>query len=312
MEFKHLPVMLKECLEGLNIKSNGVYIDGTLGGAGHSSEILKKLTSGKLIAIDKDEEAINVSRERLKKISDNFVIVHDDFKNIPTILDSLNIDFVDGVLLDLGVSSYQLDNYERGFSYIGDGKLDMRMDKNQSFSAYDVVNSYPYEKLSKIIFEYGDENFSRKIARNIILSRENNPIKTTQELVKIIEDSYPSKIKNKGGAVSKKTFQAIRIEVNKELVGLKDALQNIIGRLKKGGRLCVITFHSLEDRIVKTLFKDMSTDCICPPEIPICMCHHKAEIKQINRKVITASDNEIAQNKRSHSAKLRIIEKLWL
>ncbi len=310
MEFKHLPVMLNECLEGLHIKPNGIYVDGTLGGAGHSSEILKRIPKGKLIAIDKDEDAIKVSKERLLKISNNFVVVHNDFKNMPEILDDLNIDKVDGILLDLGVSSYQLDNYERGFSYIGDGKLDMRMDKTQKLSAYEVVNNYSEEDLAKIIYEYGDERFSRKIAKSIVIARSAKPIETTQELVQIIEKCYPSKIKNKGGAVSKKTFQAIRIEVNGELNKLKEALENMIRRLNTNGRICVITFHSLEDKIVKTVFKEMSTNCICPPEVPICVCHHKAEIKMINHKVITATNEEIENNKRSHSAKLRVAEKL--
>lgn len=310
MEFNHLPVMLQECLEGLNIKKDGIYVDGTLGGAGHSTEILKRIPKGRLIAIDKDEDAIKTSYERLNKISDNFVIVHDDFKNFVAILDKLDIKEVDGFLLDLGVSSYQLDNYERGFSYIGDGKLDMRMDKNQKLSAYEVVNTYSEEKLAKIIYEYGDERFSRKIAKNIIIARQNKPIETTQQLVEIIERCYPSKIKNKGGAVSKKTFQAIRIEVNGELNRLKECIEEMIAKLKKGGRICVITFHSLEDKIVKSVFKEKSTNCICPPEIPICVCKHKAEIKMINHKVITATVEEIANNKRSHSAKLRVAEKI--
>lgn len=310
MEFNHFPVMLQECIEGLNIKPNGIYVDGTLGGAGHSSEILKRLTRGKLIAIDKDEDAIKYSENKLKEISDNFVIFHNDFKNIPHILDELKIDFVDGILLDLGVSSYQLDNYERGFSYIGDGKLDMRMDKNQELSAYEVVNEYSYEELARIIFEYGDENFSRKIARNIIKHREVKLVETTSELVKIIEEVYPFKIKNKGGAVSKKTFQAIRIEVNGELNKLKEAVESFIDKLNVGGRLCIITFHSLEDRIVKNVFREMSRDCICPPEALICRCNHKAKIRQINRKVIVPKDNELEINKRSHSAKLRIVERI--
>lgn len=310
MEFKHLPVLLNECLEGLNIKPDGIYVDGTLGGAGHSSELLKRIPKGKLIAIDKDLDAIKVSRERLSKISNNFVIVHDDFKNIPLILDNENIEKVDGILLDLGVSSYQLDNYERGFSYIGNGKLDMRMDKTQKLSAYNVVNEYSEERLAKIIYEYGDERFSRKIAKSIVIARANKPIETTQELVQIIERCYPSKIKNKGGAVSKKTFQAIRIEVNGELNKLKEAIENMIKKLNKKGRICIITFHSLEDKIVKTVFKEMSTNCICPPEVPICVCNHRAEIKIINHKVITATDEELSLNKRSHSAKLRVAEKL--
>lgn len=310
MEFNHIPVMLNECLSGLNINPNGVYVDGTLGGAGHSSEILKKLKDGKLIAIDKDDDAINFSKKRLEKISKNFVIVHNDFKNIPQILEDLKFSEVDGVLLDLGVSSYQLDNSERGFSYISNGKLDMRMDKNQNFSAYDIVNNYSYEDLSRIIFEYGDESFSRKIARNIINAREIKPIETTFELVDLIEKAYPSKIKNKGGSVSKKTFQAIRIEVNGELKRLREAIECITSKLKIGGRFCIITFHSLEDKIVKDTFREMSKDCICPPELPICVCKHKASVRLITRKPIVSTASEIDDNKRSHSAKLRIVEKI--
>lgn len=310
MEFSHFPVMLSECIEGLNIKENGIYVDGTLGGAGHSVEILKKLKTGKLIAIDKDLDAINSSEKKLKSISNNYQIVHNDFKNFTQILDELNIDKVDGILLDLGVSSYQLDNAERGFSYIADGNLDMRMDKEQELSAYEVVNKYSYEDLSRIIFEYGDERFSRKIASNIIRHREKAPIKTTKELVEIIEEVYPSKIKNKGGSVAKKTFQAIRIEVNGELNRLKDVLYEMVDRLNKGGRICVITFHSLEDRIVKHSFKDMSLDCICPPSAIICVCNHRAKVKMISKKAILPTDDELSVNKRSHSAKLRIIERI--
>lgn len=310
MEFSHYPVMLNECLEGLDIKPNGVYVDGTLGGAGHSSEILKKLKKGKLICIDKDLDAIATSTEKLSKISNSFTIVHNDFKNFKDILNELNIEKVDGVLLDLGVSSYQLDNAERGFSYISDGKLDMRMNKEQEFSAYNVVNEYSYDDLSRIIWEYGDERFSRKIASNIIRHREKKAIETTQELVDIIEEVYPSKIKNKGGSVAKKTFQAIRIEVNGELNKLKEVLYDMVDRLNVGGRICVITFHSLEDRIVKHAFKDMSLDCICPPSAIICVCNHRAKVKLISRKAILPTDDEIATNKRSHSAKLRIVERI--
>ena len=311
MEFNHQPVMLNECLDGLNIKANGIYVDGTLGGAGHSCKILEKLNEkGKLVAIDKDQEAIDVSTQRLNKISNNFVIMHDDFKNMPNILKSLGIDNVDGILLDLGVSSYQLDNYERGFSYIGNGLLDMRMDKSQKLSAYEVVNEYSYEKLAKIIFEYGEENFSRKIAKNIVQARENKKIETTDELVDLIEKAYPSKIKNKGGSVCKKTFQAIRIEVNGELNKLKESIESMTDCLKVGGRFCIITFHSLEDRIVKNIFKEMSMNCICPPEALICQCNHKAKVKIINKKPILASNEQLEKNKRSRSAKLRIVERI--
>lgn len=309
MEFKHYPVMLNECLEGLQIKPDGVYVDGTLGGAGHSSEILKRLKTGKLIAFDKDLDAIKVSMERLKSISSNFTIVHDDFKNFSNVMDTLGVDKVDGILLDLGVSSFQLDNAERGFSYINDGILDMRMNKEQHFSAYDVINSYSYEDLSRIIFEYGDEQYSRKIARNIIEAREIAPIQTTGELCELIERAYPAKIKNRGGSVCKKTFQAIRIEVNNELGQLKEVLCDMVKRLRKGGRICVITFHSLEDRIVKHTFKELATDCLCPPSAIICVCKHKASIELVSRKAILPTSEELEINKRSHSAKLRIAER---
>ncbi len=310
MEFSHFPVMLNECIEGLNIKDNGIYVDGTLGGAGHSSEILKRLKNGKLIAIDKDLDAIESSSKKLSEISSNFKIVHNDFKNFAKIMDELGIDKVDGILLDLGVSSYQLDNAERGFSYINDGCLDMRMNKEQELSAYDVVNGYACEDLARIIWEYGDERFSRKIASNIIRHREKEPIKTTKQLVEIIEEVYPSKIKNRGGSVAKKTFQAIRIEVNGELNRLKETLCDMVDRLNVGGRICVITFHSLEDRIVKHTFKDLSLDCICPPSAIICVCNHRAKVKLVTRKAMLPTEEEIETNKRSHSAKLRIVERI--
>ena len=237
MEFKHYSVMLNECLDGLNIKPDGIYVDGTLGGAGHSLQIVKKLTSGgKLIAIDKDLDAIEVSKERLKDF-DNVIFVHDDYKNLPDILDSLEIDKVDGILLDLGVSSYQLDNRSRGFSYMGDAELDMRMNREQSLTAKEVVNSYSEERLSKIFFEYGEEKFSRKIASNIVKSR---PFETTGRLAEIIEKSYPAAVRFKGGNPCKRVFQAIRIEVNEELDGLYDSLLNMSRRLKSKGRMCVI------------------------------------------------------------------------
>lgn len=307
MEFKHYSVMLNECLDGLNIKPDGIYVDGTLGGAGHSLQIVKKLTSGgKLIAIDKDLDAIEVSKERLKDF-DNVIFVHDDYKNLPDILDSLGIDKVDGILLDLGVSSYQLDNRSRGFSYMGDAELDMRMNREQSLTAKAVVNSYSEERLSKIFFEYGEEKFSRKIASNIVKSR---PIETTGRLSEIIEKSYPAAVRFKGGNPCKRVFQAIRIEVNEELDGLYDSLLNMSRRLKSKGRMCVITFHSLEDRITKNVFQYLYCDCICPPHQPICTCDKVREVKIITRKPIVASNKELEENKRSQSAKLRIIEKI--
>lgn len=311
MEFSHIPVMLNECIDGLNIKPNGTYVDCTMGGAGHSSIIADKLSSeGTLICIDKDIEAIQVGKERLKDKKPKIIFVNEDFKNYKSILAENGIEKVDGVLIDLGVSSYQIDNAERGFSYRFDAPLDMRMDKSQSLSAYEVVNSYSYEELIKILFEYGEEDFAKSIARNIIKTRETKNIETTGELVKIIESSVPSKVLHKGGSVAKKTFQAIRIEVNGELAGLDKALKEMIFSLNKGGRLVVLTFHSLEDRIVKTVFKDESTGCICPKELPICVCHHKEVVKLINKKPIVASESELKVNSRSTSAKLRIVEKL--
>ena len=310
MEFKHISVMLDEVLEGLNIKEDGIYVDGTLGGAGHSSEILKRLKTGRLIGIDKDSDAIAASTKRLSTISNNFTIVKDDFKNFGDILDRLSVEKVDGVLLDLGVSSYQLDNSERGFSYRFDSRLDMRMNRDQGLSAYEVVNNYSEEKLVKILFDYGEEKFARKIAANICRERQKAPIETTGQLVKLIESAYPKKLLYSGGSVAKQTFQAIRIEVNGELDRLKEVLYDIVDRLNKGGRLCVITFHSLEDRIVKNVFKDLATECICPPSAIICVCNHKARVKTLTKKPITASEEELKNNKRSQSAKLRVVSKL--
>lgn len=311
MEFSHIPVMLNECIDGLNIKPNGTYVDCTMGGAGHSSVIADKLSSeGTLICIDKDIEAIQVGKERLKDKKPKIIFVNEDFKNYKSILAENGIEKVDGVLIDLGVSSYQIDNAERGFSYRFDAPLDMRMDKSQSLSAYEVINSYSYEELIKILFEYGEEDFAKSIARNIIKTRETKNIETTGELVKIIESSVPSKVLHKGGSVAKKTFQAIRIEVNGELADLDRAIKEMIFSLNKGGRLVVLTFHSLEDRIVKNVFKDESTGCICPKELPICVCHHKEVVKLINKKPIVASESELKVNSRSTSAKLRIVEKL--
>lgn len=311
MEFSHIPVMLNECIDGLEIKPDGIYVDCTMGGAGHSSVIADKLSpQGTLICIDKDKEAIAVGKERLKDKKPKIIFVNDDFKNYQAILQQNNIEKVDGVLIDLGVSSYQIDNAERGFSYRFDAPLDMRMNTSQSLSAYEVVNNYSYEELIKILFEYGEEDFAKSIARNIIKNRESKAIETTGELVKIIEASVPAKILHKGGSVAKKTFQAIRIEVNGELTELDNALSQMIFSLNKDGRLVVLTFHSLEDRIVKNVFKEQATGCICPKELPICVCHHKEVVKLINKKPIVASAEELKVNSRSTSAKLRIVQKL--
>lgn len=305
--FSHVPVLLDECIDGLNIKPDGIYVDGTLGGAGHSSVIASKIRNGRLIGIDKDDDALTSSKERLKKY--NFVtFVKSDFKNYKNILSELGIDKVDGILLDLGVSSYQIDTAERGFSFKHNGPLDMRMDKTQSFSAYDVVNGYSESELAKIIYEYGEEKFARPIARNIVKERSVSPIETTEKLNEIVEHTIPRKLW--GSGASRKTFQAIRIEVNGELAGLESVIRDMIESLKSGGRLCIITFHSLEDRIVKNVFKEYSTDCICDKSLPTCVCGHKAMVKLINKKPILASETELENNSRSSCAKLRIIEKL--
>lgn len=310
MEFKHIPIMLYECLKGLDIKPDGIYFDGTLGGAGHSSEILKRLKTGKLIATDKDNDALAVATERLSKISKNFVAVKSDFKQFDKVLDDLKIDKIDGVLLDLGVSSYQLDNAQRGFSYVADGRLDMRMDKSSALTAEDVVNDYSAEALTKIFYEYGEETFTKEIVKNIVKFRETERITTTKQLADIIKMSVPKKVQITKGNPCKKVFQAIRIEVNGELFGLYDTICKMIDRLKVGGRIAIITFHSLEDRIVKDAFKFCATDCICPKNIPVCVCHHKAKIKLITKKPIIPSEEEQKENSRSTSAKLRIAEKI--
>lgn len=307
MEFKHKPVMLSECIEGLNIKPEGIYVDGTMGGAGHSIEIAKRLTNkGLLIGIDRDEEAICVAKKRLSMFS-NIKFVHDNHDNIKKILENLNINQVDGILLDLGVSSYQLDERSRGFSYIGDGILDMRMDKSQTLTAKDVVNNYSQEELYEIIHEYGEEKFAKPIAKKIIEYRKQKQIERTDELVKIIEKVLP---KRKGeGHPAKRTFQAIRIEVNNEITPLYNTVIDSIDLLKTGGRLCILTFHSLEDRAVKNAFVDSIGKCTCPPGLPYCMCGAKSKGKIITKKPILPKESELQENSRSKSAKLRIFEK---
>lgn len=308
MEFKHKSVLLQECIEGLNIKENGIYVDGTLGGAGHSSEILKRISSkGKLIGIDRDEEALKAAKERLREYQ-NVVYLHGNHDDIKELLKSIQIDKVDGILLDLGVSSYQLDERARGFSYMGEATLDMRMDKTQELTAKDVVNNYTEEKLSKIIEEYGEERFAKNIARNIVKERQISPIETTMQLVDIIKKSIPIS-KQKDGHPAKRTFQAIRIEVNNEIEPLKETIRNCIECLKPEGRLCVITFHSLEDRAVKQAYLDAEGKCTCPKDLPYCVCGYHSEGKIINKKPIVASKEEQEENSRSKSAKLRIFEK---
>ncbi len=307
MEFNHKSVMLEECIEGLSIKPNGIYVDGTMGGAGHSKEIAKRISKeGLLIGIDRDEEAICVAKERLKEFN-NIKFVHDNHDNIKNILEKLDITGVDGILLDLGVSSYQLDERNRGFSYMKDATLDMRMDKTQELTAKKVINEYSEENLSKIIFEYGEERFSRAIARKIIDYRKNKEIETTDELVKIIEEIVPRR--NKEGHPAKRTFQAIRIEVNNEIKPLYQTIIDSIDVLNSGGRLCVITFHSLEDRAVKNAFNDSIGKCTCPPDLPYCVCGAKSKGKIITKKPLLPKEAELQENSRSKSAKLRIFEK---
>ena len=308
MEFKHKPVLLEETINGLNIKKDGIYVDGTLGGAGHSKQILKQLSpKGLLVGIDRDEEALCAAKENLKEFQ-NVKYVHGNHDEIEEILENLGIEEVDGILLDLGVSSYQLDERERGFSYLGNNELDMRMDKTQKLTAKKVVNTYSEEKLANIIYEYGEERFSRQIAKNVCEYRKNKEIETTEELVHIIEKSIPAFAK-KDGHPAKRKFQAIRIEVNNEIRPLYETVQKCIKYLKSGGRICIITFHSLEDRAVKNAYIDAQGKCTCPKDLPYCVCGAKSEGKIINKKPIIATKEEQEENSRSKSAKLRIFEK---
>ena len=306
MEFKHIPVLLNETIDGLNIKKDGIYVDGTIGGANHSKKIIEKLSAqGFLIGIDRDEEALKAAKENLKGYN-NFKLIHGNHDNIKEILEDIGIEKVDGILLDLGVSSYQLDEKTRGFSYIGDNKLDMRMDKTQKISAYDVINKYKEEKLAEIIYKYGEERFSRKIAKSICNERQKKPIETTKELTEIIEKVIPF---SKDGHPAKRTFQAIRIEVNNEIEPLYNTILDCINLLKDGGRLCTITFHSLEDRAVKEAYIEAQGKCTCPKDLPYCVCGSKTLGKIINKKPIEASEEELKMNSRAKSAKLRIFER---
>ena len=307
--FKHTPVLLNECLSALNIKPDGIYVDGTLGGGGHSGEILKRLTTGRLIAFDKDDDALASTSQKLSKFGDKITYVKDDFKNMAERVKSMGFEGVDGILLDLGVSSYQLDNAERGFSYRFDSRLDMRMDKTASLDAYEVVNTYSKEDLIRILYNYGEESFAKAIVNKIIEARNEKAIETTGELTRLIENAIPKKFWGRG-SVAKKTFQAIRIEVNHELEGLDKAINQMIDLLSPSGRLAIITFHSLEDRIVKNVFKERSTNCICDKSIPFCVCNHKADVILVNKKPIEAGKEELESNSRSSSAKLRVIQKI--
>lgn len=306
-EFSHFSVLLNECIENLDIKPNGIYVDGTAGGAGHSSKIAEKLEDGLLIPIDQDEDAIKVVTERLAPFGDKVKIVRDNFSNLENVLDNLGIEKIDGLLLDLGVSSYQLDTAERGFSYMSDAPLDMRMDNRALRSAYDVVNNYSSDELKKVIYEFGEERFAPKIVSGIFEAR---PIKTTCELVEVIKKSLPSFARKDEWSSVKRVFQAIRIEVNKELDVIAPTIEAAVNRMNKGGRIVIITFHSLEDRIVKQTFNSLASGCTCPKDFPVCVCGNKPKIKILTKKPILPSDRELSVNSRSKSAKLRVVEKI--
>ncbi len=309
--FSHYSVLLNECIDGLDIKPNGIYVDLTTGGGGHSYEIAKKLTTGgKHICIDRDDDALEAARMRLSQFSDRVIFVKDNFRNIGSVLDRLGINAIDGVIADLGVSSYQLDTAERGFSYNNDGYLDMRMNKTDTLTAYDVVNTYSKDRLKQIIYDYGEERYAPRIAAFIEEARRNKPIETTAELSNIIKSAIPQKARMDGPHPAKRTFQAIRIEVNGELDAIEPAIISAAERLKVGGRLAVISFHSLEDRIVKKTVTALVKGCTCPPDFPVCMCGKRPVLKLISRKPILPSERELEENPRSRSAKLRVAEKI--
>lgn len=309
MEFVHKSVLLDETIEGLAIKPDGIYLDGTLGGGGHSSEICRRLAGGHLIGIDQDEEALAAASERLKPFQDKITLVRDNYCNAPEVIKNLGITGVDGLVLDLGVSSYQLDNVERGFSYRYDTALDMRMDTRQSLTAREIINEYPERELYRIIRDYGEDQFAKNIAKHIAAARKEKPIETTGELNELIKAAIPARMRANGGHPSKRTFQAIRIECNHELDVLKNSLDELIAMLNSGGRICIITFHSLEDRIVKSAFRKNENPCTCPPDFPVCVCGKKSQGKVITRKPVLPGEEELETNSRSKSAKLRIFEK---
>ncbi len=310
MEFRHTPVLLNEVIENLNIRPDGIYIDGTLGGAGHSHEIATRLTAGgRLIGIDQDKDAVMAATKRLSGLADKVTIIHGNYENIPEIAKDLGIAGADGILLDLGVSSYQLDNPERGFSYNTDEPLDMRMDQDAKVSAKTIVNTFSEEELTRILRDFGEERFASRIAGGIVRARQEKPLETTGELVKIIRSCVPMKMQEKFGNPCKRTFQAVRIACNRELEVLEDSIDGLIDLLNPGGRLCIITFHSLEDRICKNAFRRNENPCTCPPQFPVCVCGKKPKGRVITKKAILPSEQELAANKRSASAKLRVFER---
>ena len=309
-EFHHVSVLLDECIEGLNIRPDGIYVDGTLGGAGHSSHIVKRLTTGRLIGIDRDPVALKAASERLAPYMDRVTLVHSNFCEIASVLKDLNIDGVDGILLDLGVSSPQLDDGARGFSYMTDAPLDMRMNYEDALSAYEVVNTWPQEELKRILYDYGEERYAPQIAAAICRSREERPIQTTLELVDVIRGAMPAAALREKQHPAKRSFQAIRIAVNDELGSVEKVMRDAIPCLNRGGRLAIITFHSLEDRIVKTGMVAASKGCTCPPNFPVCVCGKKPEVKLVNKKPIVSGEEELERNPRARSAKLRVCEKL--
>lgn len=311
MEFKHKSVLLEETIRNLKVKPDGIYVDGTLGGGGHAYEVCRQLSAkGSLIGIDQDEAAIEAAGERLQEFGDRVTIIRSNYCNMKKELQKIGITSVDGITLDLGVSSFQLDNAERGFTYREDVPLDMRMDRRGSRTARDIVNTYTENELYRVLRDYGEEKFAKKIARNICTARTDKPIETTGELIELIKQSIPMKMRAVGGHPAKKTFQAIRIELNQELEVLRNSLDDMIELLNDGGRICIITFHSLEDRIVKTIFKRNENPCTCPPDFPVCVCGKMSMGKVITRKPILPNEEEIAENKRSKSAKLRVFERI--
>ena len=310
IEFSHRPVMLEECMDGLALRDGGVYFDGTVGGGGHSYEILRRTApGGRLIATDLDDNAIAAAKKRLAPFAGRFRIYKSNYKDFAAVLDAAGEDKLDGVMLDFGVSSFQLDEASRGFSYMKNAPLDMRMDPEGELTAEEVVNGYPEQALYRIIRDYGEETFAKNIAKNIVLARREKRITESAQLVSVIEKSIPARCRH-NGPFARKTFQAIRIEVNDELGGLEDAVRGLARRLKKGGRMCVLTFHSLEDRIVKNVFRDMEQDCICDKNLPVCVCGKKRELKIVTKKPLTASEKELNENSRSKCAKLRIAERV--